>query len=275
VEYVIYSDESDDVGRYYSDFYGAAMLRADQVDPVSARLLAVKEKHRLGEVKWQKVTEPFLPNYVAFVNALFDELAAGNLKMRIMFTHNYRRPTALSTDHRRAAFLILYYQFLKHGFGLRYLSKAEGPYSLRLNLDRLPETKEQVAQFKSFLVSLNSWSRFADAGVKLYPLNIAEVDSRDHVIMQGVDLVLGSMQFRLNDKQKDKPPGAHRRGKRTRAKLTLFKEILRRIQLLYPRFNVGITTGYGGDKASRLLHPYRHWEFVPKATELDRRYLKP
>lgn len=77
------------------------------------------------------------------------------------------------------------------------------------------------------------------------------------------------MAFRLNDKHKEKPPGKRRRGKRTVAKECLYKHIRARVCQLYPHFNIGETTGKGGDWANLWRHPYRHWKFVPAEHERD------
>lgn len=77
------------------------------------------------------------------------------------------------------------------------------------------------------------------------------------------------MTFRLNDKHKEKPPGQQRRGKRTIAKEKLYEFIRAQICRLYPRFNIGETTGKGGEWANLWNHPYRHWKFVPAAHDID------
>lgn len=76
------------------------------------------------------------------------------------------------------------------------------------------------------------------------------------------------MQFRLNDKHLEKPAGKHRRGKRTVAKEAVYKHISARIRRIYPGFNIGISTGTGGELANRWNHPYRHWLFTPADREI-------
>jgi hypothetical protein len=93
--------------------------------------------------------------------------------------------------------------------------------------------------------------------------NLVEVDSHEHILLQCLDVVLGAMQFRLNDGHKEKIPGERRRGKKTVAKEKLYKHINAHIQDIYPQFNIGITTGHKMDKANRWKHPYRHWLFTP------------
>ena len=88
------------------------------------------------------------------------------------------------------------------------------------------------------------------------------------MLLQCLDVVLGAMAFRLNDKHREKPPGKQRRGKRTIAKEKLYKHIRADLPI-YPNFNISETTGKGGDWANLWLHPYRHWKFVPAEHEID------
>ena len=77
------------------------------------------------------------------------------------------------------------------------------------------------------------------------------------------------MQFRLNDKHLEKPPGANQRGKRTIAKEKLYKHINKRIREIYPNFNVGVNTSDRGEVTNRWKDPYRHWIFKPSGAEID------
>src|SRR5579871_5432934 len=83
--------------------------------------------------------------------------------------------------------------------------------------------------------------------------DITEVASHDHVLLQCLDIVLGSVCFRLNDKHKAKPAGSKRRGSRTVAKDELRRHILKLIQTIRPNFNIGITTG--GNLSDRWAMP--------------------
>ncbi|MEC5395322.1 hypothetical protein [Bergeyella sp. RCAD1439] len=84
--------------------------------------------------------------------------------------------------------------------------------------------------------------------------------------MQCLDIVLGSMSFRLNDMHKEKLQGQSRRGKRTIAKEKLYKHINSLIREIRPNFNIGISTGIDGDALNRFSHPYRHWLFISNYT---------
>ena len=62
--YIIYADESVDRGRYYSNFYGGALVRSRDIEIVSKELNDIKiEQNLFGEVKWVKVTKHYLEKY--------------------------------------------------------------------------------------------------------------------------------------------------------------------------------------------------------------------
>ncbi|UCG44507.1 MAG: DUF3800 domain-containing protein [candidate division WOR-3 bacterium] len=275
-EYIIFCDESAKEGKYYCNFYGGALVGGSQHKAVSGRLAALKDGlHLYGEVKWEKVTEQYLEKYNALVTAFFKEVSAGRVKVRIMFRQKAQRPRGLSKDDLELQYLKLYYQFIKWAFGLHLIPRRKGGSRLRLYFDRIPDTREKVAQFKAFLLSLQKSTQFRQAGISIAPEDITEIRSSDHVLAQCVDVVLGAMQFRLNDWHKQKLPGQRVRGKRTRAKEKLYKAMLEDIRKLLPGFNIGTTTGRRGDERARWNQPYRHWCFHPKDTVFDASLAKP
>lgn len=270
-EYIIYADESVIKGEYYSNFYGGLLVRsADYENVVQILEKAKQEENLYKEVKWQKVTSNYLNKYKAIINTFFNLVEQDQIKVRIMFTQNRHVPVGLERYHHEYEYFLLYYQFIKHAFGLRYSNPDKNEYKrLRIYLDRLPDTKEKAALFKSHLTSLSKSTNFRNAKIKVSDDQIAEVKSHNHVLLQMVDIVLGSMQFRLNDKHKVKPKGAWRRGKRTIAKEKLYKLINKRIRRIYPNFNIGISTGKDGDMTNIWKHPYRHWMFLPNNYKQD------
>jgi hypothetical protein len=270
LEYVIYTDESDRVGSYYSNFYGGVLVRSVDLRSIIDQMEDCKQRLNLyKETKWEKVSAGYLEKYVALMDEFFQHVAADRAKIRIMFTQNRFVPTRLNSEQRRTEYHRLYYQFLKHAFGLRYANDGTEPVYVRVNLDQMPENREDNAQFKAFLVGLNQNSQLRQAGIRFRPDQIAEVDSHDHVLLQCLDVVLGAMSFRLNDKHKQMPPGQRQRGKKTIAKEKLHEFIRARICQIYPRFNIGETTGKGGEWANLWHHPYRHWKFVPTDHDID------
>jgi len=269
-EYIIFCDESDKYGKFYSNFYGGAIIGASKYEKITNELNSLKEKHNFfGEIKWSKVSANYLEKYQKIISAFFKYVAKGDLKIRIMFTQNRNVIRQLPPAKRDLEYFLLYYQFIKHAFGLRYIPFRDEGTRLRLFFDVFPDKKEKGEQFKGYLLGLQKSKWFRDANIIMPKQEIAEVDSHNHVILQFTDLILGSMAFRLNDKHKEKLPGTRFRGKKTIAKEKLYKHILSEIRKIRPKFNIGVTTSEKGDKTNRWNYPYAHWLFVPKESEVD------
>ena len=133
--------------------------------------------------------------------------------------------------------------------------------------DKLPDTKKKNKEFKGYIYALNDF--FCINNVHIYNEDIAEVDSKNHVILQCMDIILGAMNFKLNNMDKEKMPDSNRRGKRTIAKEKLYKNILRNIKTIYPNFNIGVSTSSRGDFTNNWKDPYRHWCFKSKNSIFD------
>lgn len=265
-ELVLYCDESDSSGKHFANFYGGALVESKHQQEVIDRLQECKNRLNLfGELKWQKITEQYLPKYIDFVSEVFGLVSEGKLKIRIMFTQNYFSAHRLTTEQRENGFFLLYYQFIKHAFGLKHAGAEGIKTGVRVYFDRLPDTDEKCAAFKGFVSGLNDSPGFRRAGIQIRRDQLAEVDSKDHVILQALDVVLGSIQFRLNDKHKEKPENSRTRGKRTIAKEKVYRYILSEIRAATGRkgFNIGISTGMDQGWENRWLDPYRHWLFKP------------
>jgi hypothetical protein len=278
-EYVLFCDESDRRGPFYSNFYGGARVPASQLRIVELALL--DQRQRLGltsEIKWEKVGPGVVERYERFITAFFDQITARRVFMRVMFTHNARAPVGLTPEQMGDSYYLLYYQFLKHGFGLAHLPSHAKPPRLRIYLDEIGDTREQVAKFKGFVRGLPDTKTIrAAGGVILEDSAIAEVRSHDHIVMQALDVVLGSITFRLNNKHLAKLPGEDVRGKRTVAKERLYKFILGEIKRVTNKrsFNIGITTGVSEFPAGRWHDPYLHWCFTPREHAFDPTAVKP
>lgn len=275
MEYRIWCDESVKRGKYFSNFYGGVLVRSRDFRQVTSVIEQVCQQHHLkDEVKWQRVTSQYLPKYMALIDAFFDLVEADLVKVRIMFTQNANRPVGLSAAQESNEYFLLYYQFIKHAFGLKYSNLTDRPIYVRAYFDELPDRLNKRQVFKEYIKGLQTTRDFQLARIKFRKTDITEVDSRSHRLLQCLDVVLGSMAFRLNDGHKEKPPGALRRGKRTVAKEKLYRHINKRIRRILPGFNCGSSTGLRGGHENQWLHPYRHWLFVPTDREVDERLYK-
>jgi hypothetical protein len=274
--YTLYCDESAKQGPHFSNFYGGVLLLSSDRQFVEESLERKKRELNLfGELKWTKVTENYLSKYIEFIDLYFDFIQSSKLKIRIMFTQNFHKPIGLSSDQLESRYFILYYQLIKHAFGFTYCNpdNVDDVY-VSILLDDMPDTEVKITKFKKHLSNISVTNSYRGRRIFFPHDSMSEILSNEHAILQGLDIILGSMQFRLNDQHKVKPEGASRRGKRTIAKEKLYKVINARIRGIYPGFNIGGSTGHGGDKANRWLHPYRHWLFIPREWEADHSFVK-
>ena len=277
-EYLIICDESDRRGAYYSNFYGGVRVGGRALSAVETALTAHKQKLGLtSEVKWEKADLKMVERYEKMTEAFFDEVAAGRLFVRIMFTQNARVAQGLTPEHYDESYYILYYQFLKHAFGLRHMAAHTPPPRLRIYLDEMGDTREKVAKFRGFVGGLRNDRFIRATGLILEEQDITEVRSHDHILLQCLDVVLGSMSFRLNNKHRLLDPSTGQRGKRTVAKERLYKFILGQIKRVTGKsfFNVGISTGLSRQPEGRWTDPYLHWLFQPANHVFDPTKTKP
>jgi len=187
-----------------------------------------------------------------------------------MFTQNMYRPTKLTAEQLDLGYFLLYYQMIKHAFGIQYCNpNALDRVYFELLLDEVPHSREKFSVFRDKLASISATKNFEGRNVSIPVEAIAQIDSKTHSILQGLDIILGAMHFRLNDLHLAKPEGSRRRGKRTIAKERLYKAINKRVRGIYPNFNVGTSTGTTLGAVDRWNHPYRHWRLVPRDHQRD------
>lgn len=261
--YIVYCDESSDKGSKYTDFFGGCIIRsADQFEIIQALESKKKELNLFQEVKWTKVTENYLGKYMELIDLFFDYVRSGKIKVRVMFRsvvdgQSYQQNRTVDDKYFK-----LYYQFLKHSFGLMTIPENETPTNIIVYLDVLPDKHGLREQFKRYVHEMPRSNDFSGVRITIRERDIIEVDSKDHVLMQCVDVVLGAMFFKLNGLNKAIPEGQKRRGKRTIAKEKLYKHIYTRICDMHPNFNAGISTGSRGSSNQHWESPYEHWLFV-------------
>lgn len=267
---VVYCDESIKEGTYYSNFYGGALVNESDINSIIKNLEEIRKDIGLnGELKWTNVSPQTLDKYIRFIDRYFDFVSDNKIKIRIMFKQGYYRTVGLTQEQQDQEFYILYYHFLKKAFGFEFCNNGNQPTKLKIFLDKLPNKKDKNESFKENMLYLKYTDEFMEGNIDIEKADITDVDSKKHIIMQGMDIILGAMKFRLNEEHKIIPEGKKRRGKKTIAKEKLYKHIRQRIIEIYPNFNVGISTGHRGDKSNRWNDPYRHWNFKSNNSEID------
>ena len=268
-EYIIWCDESVKKGEFYSNFYGGVLIKSRDYEHVNKTLEKIVNKIGIyEEIKWQKVDSVKLPAFIALIDKFFNLVKSKKVKVRIMFRQNAYIARNLTIEHEINEYFLLYYQFVKHAFGLKYSNKTKRNVYLRIYFDYLPDTISKCQQFKEYIKGLESSKDFIDAGIKIRKEDVTEVDSKKHLILQMLDVVLGSIQFRLNDKHLQKIPSKRRRGKKTIAKEKLYEHINKKIREIRPGFNIGVSTSTPLVE-DRWENAYRHWNFKPSDFEID------
>ncbi|CUQ45865.1 Protein of uncharacterised function (DUF3800) [Clostridium paraputrificum] len=267
---IVYCDESIKKGKFYSNFYGGALIDEKNSDFIIKELEAKKQEIGLrGELKWTNVSAQTLDQYIDFIDKYFDFIKNNLIKLRIMFKQEYYKTKGLTEEQEEKEFYILYYHFLKLAFGFQYCNPTGENVRLKIYLDKLPNKRKENEKFKSDMIYLQETDIFKTANISITDEDITDVDSKKHVIMQGMDIILGAIKFRLNEEHKIIPEGKKRRGKKTIAKEMLYKNIRARIVEIYPNFNIGVSTGHKNGPEDRWKNPYRHWNFISNNSEID------
>lgn len=181
--YIIYSDESDKHGAYFSNFYGGIIINSAHIAEFTNRIsAAIKECGIDEEIKWQKVNVYTRQKYELIIDELFSLLDEGKARIRIFFTQNRNRPVGLTEEQRKNSYTILYYQFLKHAFGLKYAPCGEDN-RIQILIDEMPIPDSQRKDFKKYLYALNEMralKRFAEEAI-LTKNNTVKIDKYDDV----------------------------------------------------------------------------------------------
>ena len=194
-----------------------ALVKVVDIQEIEKQLNNKKKELNLnGEIKWSKVTDNYLEKYIEMINLFFTFIKSGKIKVRVMFAQNAHVADRLTKEQTDNEYSILYYFFLKDAFGMKYSNQT--PYKTKINfslyLDDLPCSKEQKEIFKKSLFRNNFG--FQQNNVEI--IEFVEIDSKKHVIQQCMDIILGSMNFKLNDFNKIKDEITGKRSKRTIAK---------------------------------------------------------
>ena len=265
MEYILYCDESIQTGPIYSGFFGGCIISTKDWQHVTDTLNAKKtELNFYGEIKWQKVTCNYLNKYIELTNQFFSYVKDGTIKVRIVFQNNNDKSITQNIKPDTKYFK-QYYHFIKNAFGLKHLKSVESVF-LRIYLDALPYTVKKRVELKRLLFDLPNTNSFKKSPVVIRSGDVAEVDSHEHVILQCLDVILGSMHFRMNDLHLEVSDGSEVIGKRTRSKDKLCEIIISQINEIMPNFDIYETSEEYTDKVPDCYwnHAYRHWRYIPE-----------
>jgi hypothetical protein len=263
--YVVYCDESDRKGKHYSYFFGMIAFETENYSQIENFLFNCKtdinNNPYRGELKWSKISNSAQDEFIykKFIDGIFDCLQSGKILIRIFCCDNIYMESSFNDEI--LSFHKLYYTSLVGNF--KYFNIN------RVHFDRLPyQNKEKIKEFKELIAT----------GLNVKADNLIEVDSSKHSFSQAIDVILGAMSFRLNDKHKHKEKNQKQRGKKTIAKERMYKYIINKIRILTPAeyykyFDIKRNTPvYDNLRQSRLTSDkYRHWIHI-SSSQIDKYY---
>ena len=130
-------------------------------------------------------------------------------------------------------------------------------------LDELPESPANRDHLKSTITKyFINLSKINKTRVIIYKNRIQEADSKEHAILQCIDIITGVIEFYLNNSKIDSNKG--------KAKLKIFNHIYNNyIKYFVPDFSFIKTTGYL-NCFKAWLAPYKHFVYknIKKAPDI-------
>jgi hypothetical protein len=279
--YEIWADESWTHGgakpnRYWC-FFGGVMGPQPDIERLDTELAKIFAMYKLqGEVGWAGLRAKNLPAYRALVDCFVDLLRRTDLHFRQIFLDrclvrlNPMGVVAPIAD--LDVQYLIYYQFLKHAFGLRYLPIAPNGERHRI-LIRLDDHSSQQHKDKleEFVVKLASTlsRRDLDFSVKFL--------SSEHARrLQICDLMIGAAGSHGNKMHLRRDPDQRGMKPRQKVRHEMATYIYNKLRDLDKAergtgaFNWFETTGRDGSYDTMLTHKLRIWKFKPARYHIDK-----
>lgn len=253
--YIIICDESSKKGEKYSYFYGGAILRESKYEKISTILENYKNSLGLNELKRTKITNKNYKSYIEVIDLFFTFVKSGEINIRLMYSPNGELkkdiPHSLNETYTK-----FYFAFIKNAFNIFY---AKENINLRILFDDLPETKEQCLKFKKLLIrSIISNKKPNTNKVFIKKQDIVEVDSKKHIILQCMDVIVGLLDFYLNTSSEKIEESI-----RAKAKQNVWDFVYRKILEINPSISFDkTTTPIYSHKGWRM--PYQHFVYHQK-----------
>ncbi len=262
------------LNRYWCFFGGIFGLESDlsKLELALARIVQT-HGHKI-EIKWANVSRQSQSLYIELLNEFFSQLTSKDIKYRQRFldrmhvyvpARNETKQSALDTQYR------VYYQFLKHHFGLQYLPRAQNQFdTVFIRLDE-HSSQEHKLVLKTFAEKLPHWLGRTDLH-----FHVSFVESKAHLRLQICDLIMGAAGSYGIKMHLKRQPGQRGMSGKQKLRLEIAKYIYEKIKeiVLNQRntraFNWFDTTGIDDSVENQLHHKIRIWKFVPKSHRVDR-----
>lgn len=269
-ETIVYCDTSATAGDRYSNFVGVLLIGSGHLDGTLGALRMLHQRIGITEtLKWSSVNGDNLRHCQQMTSALFHCIREGHVKLRLFYRAN-RTPLTPALEERIGGVpsqLLL--RLLGQGVGFQHRSRTPSPLRLRLYFGSFPRTRPQISQFRRCFMQLQEDPKWAPLCLQVREQDISGVAQADHLFLQLLDLVLGSLNYRVNVATVAGLIGSRQAGTQPQAKRRLSFHVSTLFQQLQPGYNPRIST----PNRDALMHfwtlPYRQWCYVPHILEED------
>ncbi len=119
--FVVYADESNthDRSLAHRQFYGGCLVPAEDRDSLARQLGALARGLGIvGELKWRKVRPDNADRVLEVMNAFFDMIEDGRMKLRVMWLPRSMDDILRDPRYADYGYYLLYYFFIVSGFAL-------------------------------------------------------------------------------------------------------------------------------------------------------------
>jgi len=282
MKYEICADEawthnSAPLNRYWC-FYGGAFGLESDIDRLETALRLVRTVRGFaGEVKWANLSAENVSYYNDLLDIFFDHLVNHDLHYRQFFIS---REHVAVPDHEGAAAdtlldvqFKLYYQFLKHSFGLQHLPAATAaePHQVLLRLDEHSSSKHKT-RLKNFVEGLHGHLTPTRDDLSI---RVTYVQSQSLMRLQLCDLLMGAAGSYGNRKHEFRALGQRGMKPMQRLRFELATRIYKDLRGIScsergtGAFNWFESTGRSSPSAN-LTDKVRIWKFLPTRYQLDK-----
>lgn len=231
VVYELYADEawthqSSPLHRYHT-FFGGAFAYEKQIARLESSLLQIqKHANDRREIKWQNVDPVTLDYYKAIIDSFKDHVLYHGLKYRQMFNdrfHHYQ-----GNESEVDSQFKLYYQFLKHHIPWSDIAQKNQDNLIQVNV-RLDNYSSQ--QHKKNLKELgeNIPNHF---NLHNLTVNISFVNSKNFIILQTCDLIMGAAGYYGNRMHCDRHNDRRGMSPKQKARFELSKHIYNTLRVI-------------------------------------------
>jgi len=212
----IYCDESRQTADRYMVIGGLISTRENEASFAQTMNLYRQSNKMFSEIKWTKVSDQKLKEYLALVDLFFSVNQAFHFKAIVIDTQEIDNRRYNKSD-AELGFYKLMYQFLLHSFG-SYLQPEDKCVVF------LDERTTRWYKLSTLCAILNNGFR-KKYGLSHQPVrNIQPVESGKNDLIQTADVLMGAIGYEMN--------GAHTRTGAKRSKILLAEHIARKAGLL-------------------------------------------